>query len=153
MEQLNSVREALFSQDGWGSNHVKQESAWNVDGMEQNFQPAAPKENPSSPTWESPDKPRNDGTDLWKSTLSGQPLVTKSSTTSQWHKPQNPTDYKNWGEEDESPAAFGAVGGASSTNGLGSVGSNREGSIWNSSQPMQSNSSKATFHIKKPAVH
>lgn len=108
--------------------------------MEPNFQ-SAPRENPSSPTWENPEKPRNDGTDLWKSTLSGQPLVTKTATTSQWHKPQNPTDYKNWGEEDDSPAVFGAVGGASSTNGLGSVGSNREGSIWNSSQPMQNNSS------------
>lgn len=140
MEQLNSVREALFSQDGWGSNQVKQKSAWKVDGMEQNLQSAS--EENSSPTWENVDKPRNDGTDLWKSTLSGQPMVTKSSSASEWHKPQNPTDYKNWGEEDDNQEAFGAVGGASSGNVHGSVGSHREGSIWNSYQPVQNSSSK-----------
>merc|ERR1711923_173214 len=28
LEQLNSVREALFSQDGWGCQHVKQDTSW-----------------------------------------------------------------------------------------------------------------------------
>ena len=28
LEQLNSVREALFSQDGWGGSNVKQDNAW-----------------------------------------------------------------------------------------------------------------------------
>ena len=46
--------------------------------------------------------PRNDGTDLWKSTLSGQPPAPKpQQQASAWnHTPQNPTDYKNWGEDE-----------------------------------------------------
>ena len=31
LEQLNSVREALFSQDGWGGSNVKQDTSWDVD--------------------------------------------------------------------------------------------------------------------------
>ena len=30
LEQLNSVREALFSQDGWGCQHVKQDTSWDI---------------------------------------------------------------------------------------------------------------------------
>ena len=32
LESLQSVREALFSQDGWGGDNVKQDNAWDVDG-------------------------------------------------------------------------------------------------------------------------
>ena len=47
-------------------------------------------------------QPRNDGTELWKSTLSGQPPAPKpQQPASAWnHTPQNPTDYKNWGEDE-----------------------------------------------------
>ena len=39
---------------------------------------------------------------MWKSTLSGQPPPPKpQQPSSAWgHTPQNPTDYKNWGEEE-----------------------------------------------------
>jgi hypothetical protein len=32
LESLQSVREALFSQDGWGGDNVKQDNAWDIDG-------------------------------------------------------------------------------------------------------------------------
>ena len=32
LESLQSVREALFSQDGWGGDNVKQDNAWDVGG-------------------------------------------------------------------------------------------------------------------------
>ena len=32
LESLQSVREALFSQDGWGGDNVKQDNAWDMDG-------------------------------------------------------------------------------------------------------------------------
>lgn len=53
--------------------------------------------------------PRNDGTDLWKSTLSGQPPVAKpQQNANAWsHTPQNPTDYKNWGEDDDNGGGGG----------------------------------------------
>ena len=31
LESLQSVREALFSQDGWGGANVKQDNAWDMD--------------------------------------------------------------------------------------------------------------------------
>ena len=132
LEQLNSVREALFSQDGWGGSNVKQDTSWDVDQA-----PGAPggtgggsgrtlnggADAPSAAAketnmWGGPAQmnggpPRNDGTDLWKSTLSGQPMVTKQAPPNPWdHKPQNPTDYKNWGEEDDGGGNHGPSGPA-----------------------------------------
>jgi trinucleotide repeat-containing gene 6 protein len=100
LEQLNSVREALFSQDGWGGSNVKQDTAWDVAEPRFNGDPSAgpPKDHAG---WGGP--PKNDGTDLWRSTLSGQPPVAKPQSANPWgHTPQNPTDFKTWGEEEES---------------------------------------------------
>ena len=36
LESLQSVREALFSQDGWGGDNVKQDNAWDADGKNSN---------------------------------------------------------------------------------------------------------------------
>ena len=128
-EQLNSVREALFAQDGWGGNNVKQDSAWNVEGMESHAKDSV------SP-WSNTSVPRNDGTDLWKSTLSGQPPVAKPQPSSPWHTPQNPTDYKQWGEDDDQSGSAGASGSGSigapgsSSNMTASVGG--RDNLWNS---------------------
>ena len=128
-EQLNSVREALFSQDGWGGNNVKQDSAWNVDGMDNHNKDAI------SP-WSNTSVPRNDGTELWKSTLSGQPPVAKPQPSSPWHTPQNPTDYKQWGEDDDASGSAGgasgsgSIGAPGSTSGMGAVGA--RDNLWNS---------------------
>ena len=122
LEQLNSVREALFSQDGWGGSNVKQDTSWDVDsrangqdaggpgaggpagaaGGPGGVPPMGPKD---ANLWGG--APRNDGTDLWKSTLSGQPPAPKPQPANPWgHSPQNPTDYKQWGEE-EDPSTSG----------------------------------------------
>ena len=70
---------------------------------------------------------RNDGTDLWKSTLSGQPPAAKpQQNANAWsHTPQNPTDYKNWGEDDENSGSGGHNGpiGSQATGGQ-NAGSN-----------------------------
>ncbi len=133
-EQLNAVREALYSQDGWGGSNVKQDTSWDVDngggksavnGQQQQQQPQAastpqsqqpqdagaasaampPKESNmwgGVPTGQGSSgiAPRNDGTDLWKTTLSGQPPAPKPQQPNPW-APQNPTDYRIWGEPDD----------------------------------------------------
>ncbi len=128
LEQLNSVREALFSQDGWGGCNVKQDTSWDIDGSGANGRAtngdAQPKE---TNMWNS--QQRNDGTDLWKSNLSGQPAAPKPQPSNPWgHTPQNPTDYKNWGEDEE-----GAAGG----------GPSNDNSMWRSEQMGPNNMSKS----------
>ncbi len=102
-EMLNSVRKALFSQDGWGSNNVKQDTPWNIEGMDSHSLRG------------------DDGTELWKSTLSGQPPVAKPLPSTSWHTPQNPTDYKQWGEDDDT---FDSPGGAFGGRTVGACSSN-----------------------------
>ena len=142
LEQLNSVREALFSQDGWGGANVKQDSAWNVDGMASNAtsgsgsgsQPANPAAAPSggnteakeSNTWGSAGSGhRNDGTDLWRVNLSGQPPAPKPQPNNAWnHTPQNNTDFKQWGVDDEDGPNQGNGGNAN-----GAIGGQRQNNV------------------------
>lgn len=108
LEQLNSVREALFSQDGWGGCNVKQDTSWDIDGSGANGRATnGDAQQKESNMWNS--QQRNDGTDLWKSNLSGQPAAPKPQPSNPWgsHTPQNPTDYKNWGEDEEGAAGGG----------------------------------------------
>ena len=126
LEQLNSVREALFSQDGWGCQHVKQDTSWDM-GMggsgpanppaaaaaaagptQQSEQvpapPAGAAPKPDNMQWTPPGSSgRNDGTDLWRTTLSGVPQPSKPATATPWgnHTPAHPADYKTWGEPDQ----------------------------------------------------
>lgn len=39
LEQLTTMREALFSQDGWGCQHVNQETNWDVPGSPEPMNP------------------------------------------------------------------------------------------------------------------
>jgi len=124
LEQLNSVREALFSQDGWGGQNVKQDTSWDVGAT----QPEPSSSSAQAPTkadsmqWQAPaGTGRNDGTDLWKSTLSGVPQPIKPQPTTPWgnHTPAHPADYKTWGEpEDNNPEP--------------QQNPNNEGNMWNS---------------------
>uniref|UniRef100_A0A2M4A5U9 UBA domain-containing protein n=1 Tax=Anopheles triannulatus TaxID=58253 RepID=A0A2M4A5U9_9DIPT len=41
LEQLNTMREALFAQDGWGCEHVNQDTNWEVPGSPEPTAPAA----------------------------------------------------------------------------------------------------------------
>ena len=152
LEQLNSVREALFSQDGWGGSNVKQDSAWNVEGIpaptNQGLNqpapvPGGPGGNGSgdsgnlggkeSNTWGAAGSGhRNDGTDLWRVNLSGQPPATKPQPNNAWnHTPQNNTDFKQWGVDDGEDGANsgagggGAAGAPSAPGSNGAIGGNR----------------------------
>ena len=157
LEQLNSVREALFSQDGWGCQNVKQDTSWDV-GASAGAQPptseppaaaaappvpGAPQQPPKgdSMQWTPPGgAPKNDGTDLWRSTLSGVPQPAKPQPSTPWgnHTPANPADYKEWGREDGGMGDTGMPGNGPSDNdnmwtpgsGPGSSGSGGGGQTW-----------------------
>ena len=171
LEQLNSVREALFSQDGWGGSNVKQDSAWNVDGITPSSNASAsasgasassasaagassasaatasatsaPVEPKESNTWGAGGSGhKNDGTDLWRVTLSGQPPVSvaKPQPNNAWnHTPQNNTDFKQWGVNDDDDhhgpsqqgqGANGAIGGQRSHHGQGGQGNESSNPMW-----------------------
>ena len=71
MEHLNSMREALFSQDGWGCQYVNQDTQWDV--------PVSPEPSKTDlPIWKNS---QNNGTDLWEANLrnGGQPPQTPQS--------------------------------------------------------------------------
>lgn len=95
LEQLNTMREALFSQDGWGCQHVNQDTNWEVPSSPEptNKDPSGP------PMW----KPTiNNGTDLWESNLrnGGQPTAQPVQKTPWGHTPSTNLGG-TWGEDDD----------------------------------------------------
>lgn len=95
LEQLHTMREALFSQDGWGCQHVNQDTNWEVPSS-----PEPTNKDPSgSPMW----KPTvNNGTDLWESNLrnGGQPSQQPVQKTPWGHTPSTNLGG-TWGEDDD----------------------------------------------------
>ncbi|KAK0168678.1 hypothetical protein PV327_002454 [Microctonus hyperodae] len=94
LEQLNTMREALFSQDGWGCQHVNQDTNWDV--------PASPEPSMTKdgvPMWK---PPVNNGTDLWDANLrnGGQPPPPQQAKTPWGHTPSTNIGG-TWGEDDE----------------------------------------------------
>lgn len=89
------MREALFSQDGWGCQHVNQDTNWEVPSS-----PEPTNKDPSgSPMW----KPTvNNGTDLWESNLrnGGQPTTQPVQKTPWGHTPSTNLGG-TWGEDDD----------------------------------------------------
>lgn len=72
MEQINTMREALYAQDGWGGQHVNQDSQWEVShSPEPNTKDGPLTGLTGGPGWSKV----NNGTDLWEATLrnGGQP--------------------------------------------------------------------------------
>lgn len=91
------MREALFSQDGWGCQHVNQDTNWEVPSSPEptNKDPSGP------PLW----KPTiNNGTDLWESNLrnGGQPTSQPVQKTPWGHTPSTNLGG-TWGEDDDGP--------------------------------------------------
>ncbi|XP_037045653.1 protein Gawky isoform X3 [Bradysia coprophila] len=111
LEQLNTMREALFSQDGWGCQHVNQDSNWDVPGTPEpgmKVDPTAP------PVW----KPTiNNGTELWEANLrnGGQPPPTPVQKTPWGHTPSTNLGG-TWGEDDDGSEAGNVWTGAPSAN-------------------------------------
>lgn len=90
------MREALFSQDGWGCQHVNQDTNWEV--------PSSPeptnKDQSGPPLW----KPTiNNGTDLWETNLrnGGQPPPTQSVQKTPWGHTPSSNLGGTWGEDDD----------------------------------------------------
>ncbi|XP_055689927.1 protein Gawky isoform X3 [Lutzomyia longipalpis] len=135
LEQLNTMREALFAQDGWGCQHVNQDTQWDVPNSPEPGAPkaeAVPQANPTPPVWKAS---VNNGTDLWEANLrnGGQPPPQPVAKTPWGHTPSSNLGG-TWGEDDDAaeggnvwtgaPAAAaaapqwgGAAGGASAPGG------------------------------------
>ncbi|KAK6623834.1 hypothetical protein RUM44_010690 [Polyplax serrata] len=106
LEQLNNMREALFSQDGWGGQHVNQDTNWETPGSPEQGIKNDPQgaggsaSGVTTPIW----KPNvNNGTDLWEANLrnGGQPPPQQQNKTPWNHTPSSNLGG-TWGEEDES---------------------------------------------------
>ncbi|XP_063380827.1 protein Gawky isoform X3 [Cydia fagiglandana] len=102
IEQLNSMREALFSQDGWGGQHVNQDTNWDVPGSPEPGSKVEPTAG-GPPAW----KPNVNngaflGTDLWEANLrnGGQPPPQPAAKTPWGHTPTTNIGG-TWGEDDD----------------------------------------------------
>ncbi|XP_066140474.1 protein Gawky isoform X2 [Euwallacea fornicatus] len=97
LEQLNNMREAIFSTDGWGG-HVNQDTQWDI--------PASPEPTlkmDASAGGPPPWKPAvNNGTELWEANLrnGGQPPPQPQQKTPWGHTPSTNIGG-TWGEDDD----------------------------------------------------
>lgn len=101
LEQLNSMREALFAQDGWSCQNVNQDTNWDVPGSPE----PGPRGEPGTPSagvshWKSHNI--NNGTELWEANLrnGGQPPPQPVQKTP-WNHTPTTNIGGTWGEEDE----------------------------------------------------
>lgn len=90
LEQLNTMRDALFAQDGWGCQHVNQDTNWEVPGSPELKEGA----------W----KPctANNGCELWEHNLrnGGAPPAPPVQKTPWGHTPSTNLGG-TWGEDDD----------------------------------------------------
>lgn len=93
LEQLNTMRDALFAQDGWGCQHVNQDTNWEVPGSPELKDASA---------W----KPctANNGCELWEHNLrnGGAPPAPPVQKTPWGHTPSTNLGG-TWGEDDDAP--------------------------------------------------
>ena len=102
MEILNSMREALFSQDGWGSQNVNQDTTWEV--------PASPEPGKNENTTSAgiPILKANTGTELWEANLrNGGPVVQQPVQPKTWCPTTNIGG--TWGEGEDNEESAGNV--------------------------------------------
>ncbi|XP_034242779.1 protein Gawky isoform X1 [Thrips palmi] len=118
LEQLNTMREALFSQDGWGGQNVNQDTGWDI---------------PSSPE---PATKDNNGTDLWEANLrnGGQPPPQTQQKTPWGHTPTTNIGG-TWGEDDEVSDSSNMWTGVPANPGPGGVGPGGPGPQWGAGGP------------------
>ncbi|KAJ6641976.1 Protein Gawky [Pseudolycoriella hygida] len=128
LEQLNTMREALFSQDGWGCQHVNQDSNWDVPGTPE---PGMKVDPTTQPVW----KPNiNNGTELWEANLrnGGQPPPTPVQKTPWGHTPSSNLGG-TWGEEDDGSEAGNVWTGAPANTSAQQWG---QPNMWPAAQPV-----------------
>lgn len=98
LEQLNSMREALFAQDGWSCQNVNQDTNWDVPGSPE---PGPRTGDPAGATqWKS--HVVNNGTELWEANLrnGGQPPPQPVQKTP-WNHTPTTNIGGTWGEDDD----------------------------------------------------
>ncbi|KAH8256375.1 hypothetical protein KR032_005303 [Drosophila birchii] len=112
------MREALFAQDGWGCQHVNQDTNWEVPSSPE---PTNKDASGGPPMW----KPSiNNGTDLWESNLrnGGQPTAQQVPKPSWGHTPSSNLGG-TWGEDDDGADSSSVwTGGSSGINNVGGSG-------------------------------
>ncbi|KAK9888232.1 hypothetical protein WA026_000500 [Henosepilachna vigintioctopunctata] len=100
LEQLSNMREAIFSQDGWGGQHVNQDTNWDIPGSPE---PSNKADGSGNAPW----KPSvNNGTELWEANLrnGGQPPPQPQQKTPWGHTPSTNIGG-TWGEDDETDSS------------------------------------------------
>ncbi|GJQ80904.1 hypothetical protein Trydic_g4721 [Trypoxylus dichotomus] len=96
LEQLTNMREAIFSHDGWGGQHVNQDTNWDIPGSPE---PQMKMDGSGAPAW----KPAvNNGTELWEANLrnGGQPPPQPQQKAPWGHTPSTNIGG-TWGEDDD----------------------------------------------------
>ncbi|XP_017786901.1 PREDICTED: protein Gawky isoform X2 [Nicrophorus vespilloides] len=99
LEQLTNMREAIFSQDGWGGQHVNQDTNWDIPSSPEPQNKMDGSGNGAPHPW----KPTvNNGTELWEANLrsGGQPPPPPQQKTPWGHTPSSNIGG-TWGEEDD----------------------------------------------------
>lgn len=98
LEQLNSMREALFAQDGWGCQNVNQDTNWDVPGSPEPGPRTA--DQAGATQWKS--HTINNGTELWEANLrnGGQPPPQPVQKTP-WNHTPTTNIGGTWGEDDD----------------------------------------------------
>ncbi|XP_049826803.1 protein Gawky isoform X2 [Aethina tumida] len=135
LEQLNNMREAIFSTEGWGAQHVNQDTNWDI--------PSSPEPMKMDGSGPSPWKPTvNNGTDLWEANLrnGGQPPPQPQQKTPWGHTPSTNIGG-TWGEDDDTDTSNVWTGvpsgqqqwGGNTNNGAMWGGPKKDGGDWTAS--------------------
>lgn len=125
LEQLNSMREAIFSQDGWGGQHVNQDTNWDIPSSPE---PPLKMDGSGPPPW----KPAvNNGTELWEANLrnGGQPPPQPQQKTPWGHTPSTNIGG-TWGEDDDTDSSNVWTGVPSNQQQWGGGGNTNNGAMW-----------------------
>lgn len=142
IEDFKSIRDSLFATDGWGGQHVNQDSIWDVPSSPEPAGVAKEGGN-NNATAAIPWKPNvNNGTDLWEANLrnGGQPPPQTTQKTPWGHTPTTNIGG-TWGEDDDVGESSNVWSGSSSTN-VANPGVQQWGSTQNNPAPMWGNAAK-----------
>uniref|UniRef100_A0A182RVM7 UBA domain-containing protein n=1 Tax=Anopheles funestus TaxID=62324 RepID=A0A182RVM7_ANOFN len=127
LEHLNSLRESLFAQDGWGSENVDQDTLWEVPVSPEPGGKTDPNSATSGPMAGIPMWKTNTGTELWEANLRNGGQLPQQQPPAQ-KTPWGPANNYGgtWGEDDEAnePATGwnGSMGAAGVAGGPGGPG-------------------------------
>lgn len=139
MEDFKSIRDSLFATDGWGGQHVNQESHWDVPSSPE---PTATKDGATGASAAIQWKPNvNNGTDLWEANLrnGGQPPPQTAQKAPWGHTPTTNIGG-TWGEDDDGESS-NVWSGSSSTN-VANPGVQQWGSTPSNPTPMWGGNNK-----------